>query len=137
MKCATPVAMRHLIFGYKFVGVAKLHRVELVNRNTVLNVSETQTILDAAEQAGLRLPVGCRFGACITCAARLIQGEVEQSQAKCLTSKQIALGYVLLCIAYPRADCRFEVGAECQDALYVNPFKGSDRSQLKRYQTGS
>jgi ferredoxin len=41
-----------------------------------------------------------------------------------LKPAQEAMGYVLLCIASPRSDCVFEVGVECQDDLYINPFKG-------------
>ena len=103
----------------------KAYQVELINRNnTVVEVAENQYILDAVEESGLRLPVGCRYGACITCAARLIEGEVNQSKGVALKPAQEALGYVLLCIAYPRSDCKFEVGVECQDELYINPFKG-------------
>lgn len=104
----------------------KTYQVELVNRDRLrLEVPENQTILEAVEQIGIRLPVGCRYGACVTCAARLIQGEVDQSQQRCLESAQLAAGFVLLCIAYPRADCQLEVGRECQDSLYPNPFKGA------------
>lgn len=103
----------------------KTYHVELTNRNqTVVEVAEHQPILDAVEATGLRLPVGCRYGACITCAARLIEGEVEQSKAVALKPAQAAMGYVLLCVAYPRSDCKFEVGVEYQDELYINPFKG-------------
>lgn len=103
----------------------KTHHVELTNRNqTVVEVAEHESILDAVEATGLRLPVGCRYGACITCAARLIEGKVEQSKAVALKPAQAAMGYVLLCVAYPRSDCKFEVGVECQDELYINPFKG-------------
>lgn len=102
----------------------KIYQIELINRNhTILEVAENQYILDAVEATGLRLPVGCRYGACITCAARLIEGEVDQSQGVALKPVQEAMGYVLLCIAYPRSDCKFEVGVECQDKLYRNPFK--------------
>jgi ferredoxin len=60
----------------------KTYQVELVNRNnTIVEVAENQYILDAVEATSLRLPVGCRYGACITCAARLIEGEVEHSKA--------------------------------------------------------
>ncbi|HEY9671802.1 MAG TPA: 2Fe-2S iron-sulfur cluster-binding protein [Waterburya sp.] len=100
------------------------YRIELINRhNTVIEVAENQYILDAVEATGLRLPVGCRYGACITCAARLIEGEVEQSKAVALKPAQEAMGYVLLCVASPCSDCKFEVGVECQDELYINPFK--------------
>jgi ferredoxin len=100
------------------------YQIELVNRHHfTLNVPDDRPILSAIEAAGLKLPVGCRYGACITCAAKLIHGTVEQSQAVCLKPDQIAAGYVLLCIAYARSDCRFEVGRESQDALYRNPFK--------------
>ena len=102
----------------------KFYQIEFINRNhTILEVAENQYILDAVEATGLRLPVGCRYGACITCAARLIEGEVDQSQGVALKPVQEAMGYVLLCIAYPRSDCKFEVGVECQDKLYRNPFK--------------
>lgn len=104
--------------------MATTHQVELVNRQGItIEVAADQFILDAVEATGLRLPVGCRYGACITCAARLLEGEVEQANAVALKPAQAALGYVLLCIAQARSDCRFEVGVESQDALYVNPFK--------------
>lgn len=102
----------------------KRYQVELVNRGLILEVAENQYILSAIEATGLRLPVGCRYGGCITCAARLISGEVEQSKAVALKPAQAEMGYVLLCIAYPRSDCQFEVGVECQVDLYINPFKG-------------
>ena len=108
-----------------YTRLMKTYRVELVNRrNFVVEVAEDESILEAIEAAGLRLPVGCRYGACITCAARLIEGEVDQSKGVALKPAQEVMGYVLLCIAYPRSDCKFEVGVECQDELYINPFKG-------------
>lgn len=100
------------------------HRVELVNRGVVLSVPENQTILDAAEQAGLPLPVGCRYGACITCAAKLIDGKIDQPQALCLKPDQLEAGFVLLCVAYARSHCQLEVGVESQQPLYRNPFQG-------------
>lgn len=103
----------------------KTHKIELVNRNNmIVEIAEDQYILEAAEASGLRLPVGCRYGACITCAARLIEGRVEQSQAIALNKTQEAKGYVLLCIASPSTDCKFEVGVESHKELYINPFKG-------------
>jgi ferredoxin len=104
----------------------KTYKVELINRsNFVVEVAEDEYILEAVEAAGLKLPVGCRYGACITCAARLVEGKVNQTKAVALKSPQKAMGYVLLCIAYPRSDCKFEVGVECQRELYINPFKSN------------
>jgi ferredoxin len=101
----------------------KSYRVELINRdNFTVSLSAGDRILDAVEAAGLKLPVGCRYGACITCAARILVGEVEQKNAIALKPQQAAKGYVLLCVATPRSDCKFEVGVECQRELYVNPF---------------
>ena len=103
----------------------KVHQIKLVNRNLTVAVAEDEYILATVEAAGQKLPVGCRYGVCATCAARLLQGEVEQSQAVGLKPEQIAKGYVLLCIASPRSDCQLEVGVESQQELYVNPFKGN------------
>jgi len=102
----------------------KTYRVELLNREGFsVEVPEDCYILAAIEQAGLRLPVGCRYGVCMTCAARLIRGEVEQSQALCLKPERVEAGYVLLCVAYARSHCQFEVGLESQRNLYINPFR--------------
>jgi ferredoxin len=102
----------------------KTYRIELLNRdNITLKIAEDRYILEAIEEAGLSLPVGCRYGACITCAAKLVRGKVDQSQAICLKPEQVEAGYVLLCIARARSHCQFEVGLECQKDLYLNPFQ--------------
>ena len=97
--------------------------VELRNRNHTIEVTCDEPILDAAERAGVTLPYGCRAGHCITCAARLIEGNVDQSEGVALTPAQEEQGYVLLCIASPQSDCVVEVGASVQRDLFVNPFK--------------
>ena len=101
----------------------KRHRVTLLNRNaSLLAVPDDQPILDAAETAGFALPVACRYGGCITCAARLVTGKVVQPRGTALNKRQATAGYILLCVARPRADCTLEVGVESHTDLYVNPF---------------
>jgi len=81
-----------------------------------------EVILDALEDRGVVLPYGCRYGGCITCAAKLIDGDVDQSEGVALNGRQLADGYVLLCVAKPKSDCTFDVGVESHDKLYRNPF---------------
>lgn len=110
------------------------HRITLRNRDNVSAlVSEDEPILDAFEAIGVVLPVGCRYGGCITCAARKLSGSVRQPGATALNRRQSALGYVLLCVARPRADCVFDVGVESHDQLYTNPFAAAGaRAALAR-----
>ncbi len=99
------------------------HVITLANRDGArFEVFEGEYILDAIEEQGLVLPFGCRYGGCITCAAKLISGEIDQSEGVALKPRQIADGYVLLCIARPLGDCTFDVGVESHDRLYRNPF---------------
>lgn len=110
------------------------YRVTLRNRDhaTVL-VDDDEPILDAFEATGLVLPFGCRYGGCITCAARMLSGSVRQPKGTALNKRQSGLGYVLLCVARPQADCVFDVGVESHDELYVNPFaSASARAALDR-----
>lgn len=100
------------------------HRVTMVNREgPPLEIREDHTILEAAEAQGLRLPAGCREGHCISCAARLLEGRVEQPGAVALTASERADGFVLLCVARPRSDCTVRVGAEARRPLFVNPLR--------------
>ncbi len=77
----------------------------------------------------MSLPYGCRYGGCITCAAKLLDGEVDQSQGVALNGRQLTDGYVLLCVARPQSDCTLDVGVESHDKLYRNPFQSPLRPE--------
>lgn len=110
------------------------HIVTLRNRGGVsFDVGEDEAIIDVVEAAGHVLPIACRYGGCITCAARMISGSVRQPKGTALNKRQSEEGYVLLCVARPNADCVFDVGVESHDRLYVNPFASpAAASQLAR-----
>jgi ferredoxin len=86
-------------------------------------VDGSAPLLNSLEAHGVSLPYGCRYGGCISCAAKLLSGEVDQRAGVALNGRQIADGYVLLCVARPTSDCTLEVGVESHDKLYRNPFQ--------------
>ncbi|WP_367277370.1 2Fe-2S iron-sulfur cluster-binding protein [uncultured Roseobacter sp.] len=100
----------------------KTHRVELRNSGITIDVRGNEAIYQAALRAGVQLPIGCDYGGCITCAAKLIEGKVRQPGATALNKRQSREGYVLLCVAQPVTDCVIEDGVESHDRLYENPF---------------
>jgi ferredoxin len=61
-------------------------------------------ILNAAAAQGIDLPVICRQGRCLTCAARLIEGRVEHDHPDSYFPEDEAAGFVLLCRAMPRSE---------------------------------
>jgi ferredoxin len=60
-------------------------------------------LLDALRQAGLDLPSSCLQGWCLTCAERLLDGEVDQTDAVRYFPEDRAAGFALLCSAKPRS----------------------------------
>jgi len=68
--------------------------------------SAGQYLLDAAAAAGLALPAMCLQGWCTTCAGRVLEGRVDQSEARRLYPQDEAAGFVLLCSAFPRSPLR-------------------------------
>lgn len=89
-----------------------------------IQVGENETVLEAAEDRGIGLPYGCQHGACGTCTARLLEGEIEYNRPpRALKDRHRASGYVLTCIARPTSDCRLEVGAKLQAEMMRTPWK--------------
>ena len=79
-----------------------------------------QTVLAAAEAAGVPLPSSCCSGVCTTCAAKIVSGTVHQPDAMGVKSELREQGYALLCVSYPRSDLELLAGQE--DALYEAQF---------------
>ena len=98
-------------------------RITIANRgNAVYEVRGKKPLLDELRDAGVDLPYGCKYGGCITCAGKLIEGEVDQRAQVALNNRQISDGYVILCVARAKSDSIFEIGVESHDKLYRNPF---------------
>ncbi len=117
------------------VSTPKRFAITLANQGgQSFEVEDDRPLLDTLEGHGLSLPYGCRYGGCISCAAKLLAGAVDQSAGVALNRRQLRDGYVLLCVARPRSDCRLDVGVESHDKLYRNPFKTPLRpDELKAY----
>ncbi|RTL55572.1 MAG: CDP-6-deoxy-delta-3,4-glucoseen reductase [Rhodocyclaceae bacterium] len=69
-----------------------------------------ETLLAAADAAGLSLPYGCRNGACSVCKVTVLAGSVDHgaSQDWALPAEQRAAGKALLCCAKPLSDLVLE-----------------------------
>lgn len=63
-----------------------------------------QHVLDAARQAGVRLPASCTQGMCGTCKVKLVSGQVEMRHNGGIRQREIDQGMVLLCCSKPLTD---------------------------------
>lgn len=110
-----------------------VYQVRLVNPEMGLDrtiaVPDDQYILDIAEDEGIRLPSGCKQGECSACVAKLVNGEIDQSEQRFLRDAEVEAGYVVTCVAYPRSDCTMHTHQEqvlYQSSLY---FKTEQANQ--------
>ncbi|MFE3848351.1 2Fe-2S iron-sulfur cluster-binding protein [Flavobacterium sp. LB3P45] len=71
------------------------------NEETTFEMSQKQTILEAALKQGLDAPYSCQGGICSSCLARVTSGTAEMTKNSILTDKEIADGLILTCQAHP------------------------------------
>ncbi len=64
-------------------------------------MSQQQSILEAALKEDIDAPYSCQGGICSSCIARLTEGEATMRQNNILTDGEIAEGLVLTCQAHP------------------------------------
>ncbi|MCC9072405.1 ferredoxin--NADP reductase [Flavobacterium sp. F-65] len=67
-------------------------------------MSQKQTILDAALKQGIDAPYSCQGGICSSCLARVTAGTAEMRKNSILTDKEIADGLILTCQAHPTSE---------------------------------
>ena len=71
--------------------------ITLANRGgSTFEVDRRKPLLESLREQGVDLPYGCKYGGCITCAAKLISGKVSQRAQRALNNRQLNNGYVIL-----------------------------------------
>ncbi|MGB6296925.1 MAG: 2Fe-2S iron-sulfur cluster-binding protein [Rivularia sp. (in: cyanobacteria)] len=109
------------------------YKVRLINQDICLDrtieVPDNEYILDIAEEENIRLPSGCKQGNCSACVAKIISGEVDQSEQTFLQNQEITAGYTITCVAYPLSDCTLQTHQE--QVLYNSSlyFKSDTKKQ--------
>ncbi|MBU1237097.1 MAG: CDP-6-deoxy-delta-3,4-glucoseen reductase [Gammaproteobacteria bacterium] len=87
------------------------HTVTLQPSGHSYTAADDASLLQAALDAGLTLPYGCRNGACGACKGKVVDGSVDpgEAQENVLTTDDRAEGFVLTCCAKPLSDLVLEV----------------------------
>ena len=71
---------------------------------TTFEMSQKQTILEAALKQGVDAPYSCQGGICSSCLARIKSGTAEMKKNSILIDSEIAEGLVLTCQAHPTSE---------------------------------
>jgi ring-1,2-phenylacetyl-CoA epoxidase subunit PaaE len=64
-------------------------------------MSQKQTLLEAALKQGLDVPYSCQGGICSSCICRITEGAAEMKKNQILNDAEVAEGLTLACQAYP------------------------------------
>ena len=87
-----------------------VHTVTIKTSGRQFPVAVGETVLEAAQRAGVALPYSCRAGVCGSCKATLLEGDCEypRNPPLALNANALAQHAVLLCQAVPVSDLLLE-----------------------------
>lgn len=85
--------------------MAEPSEVTVENTGETYHCSPDIALLDAALAAGIHMPHNCRGGACGTCKAEVLEGEVDHgwTMSFAITDEEKAAGHCLCCQSKPRS----------------------------------
>ncbi|PWH83864.1 flavodoxin reductase [Algibacter marinivivus] len=75
--------------------------VTVDDETTTFDMSQKQTILEAALDEDLDAPYSCQGGICSSCLAKVTEGSATMRQNNILTESEVAEGLILTCQAHP------------------------------------
>jgi propane monooxygenase reductase component len=89
----------------------KVHRVRFEPMGVEMDVSEGETVLDAAFRQGISLMHGCKEGQCSSCKSLLVEGDIEllKYSTFALPDYEKETGHVLLCRTLAYSDITVEL----------------------------
>ncbi|MCM5680527.1 FAD-binding oxidoreductase [Schlegelella sp. S2-27] len=87
---------------------ARQFAITLKSRGERFECSADETILQAAQRAGVRWPFSCSSGMCGTCRTRKLTGEIEMHQNGGLRPREVAQGWMLPCCSKPLTDIELD-----------------------------
>ncbi|MCC8395592.1 2Fe-2S iron-sulfur cluster-binding protein [Paraburkholderia sp. MMS20-SJTR3] len=81
------------------------YRITWIEAQRSFDATSDETVLEAAQRAGVTLPSECAFGGCGTCRVKLVTGSVNYVEPPlALSPEEAADGYALMCQAHALAD---------------------------------
>lgn len=88
------------------IGPDMIHTVTLQASGKRFAIADGETVLEAAQRAGLALPYSCLAGVCGSCKATLVEGEFRYARnpPTALSAAEQARGQMLLCQAVACSD---------------------------------
>jgi ferredoxin len=98
--------------GAEGIIAVAVFNVVLVKSGTQFAVEQDETILEAAERAGVLVSYSCRSGTCRSCLTRVISGCVEHdpdyADELSIDAGELSDNYRLLCSALAYSDVELE-----------------------------
>jgi len=82
--------------------------ITLRSRGETFECAADETVLTAAQRAGIRWPFSCASGVCGTCRTRKLAGEIEMNQGGGLRPREVAQGWMLPCCSRPLSDLELD-----------------------------
>jgi ferredoxin len=87
---------------------AQRFAITLKSRGERFECGADETLLKAAQRAGIRWPFSCSSGVCGTCRTRKLAGEVQMNQGGGLRPREVAQGWMLPCCSKPLSDIELD-----------------------------